>query len=283
MWIKIALQEMTPVALVAFRVLFGLIYSTAVIVIKRVEIPWDVKTWRTLLLLGFTNIAAPFLLISWGQKYISSSEAAILDSTVPLFTIFLAHYFLKDDKMTPQKLFGLLIGFGGVIVLLSKDIDGSGSTILGQAAVVLACIFYAGSGVYIRRNTVDTPSALRSAGPLLSASLIMWTLGLSSGGGITVPSSGITWIALLFLGVVGSGIALTMAFYLIHEIGPTRTSMVTYMFPLGGVLLGVIFLDEQITWQLVMGGMLIIASLVVANKKKSTALDFNSIQVQRTS
>jgi drug/metabolite transporter (DMT)-like permease len=82
---------------------------------------------------------------------------------------------------------------------------------------------------------------------------------------IEIPQLGITWIALLFLGILGSGIAFIMVYYLIHEIGPTRTSMVTYLFPLGGVLLGVVFLNEELSWQLLAGAVLIVLSLVVAN------------------
>jgi drug/metabolite transporter (DMT)-like permease len=80
----------------------------------------------------------------------------------------------------------------------------------------------------------------------------------------------ITWIALLWLGILGSGAAFIMLYYLIHEIGPTRATMVTYLFPLGGVSLGVIFLDERLTWQIVTGAVLIISSLVIANWKSKT-------------
>jgi drug/metabolite transporter (DMT)-like permease len=86
---------------------------------------------------------------------------------------------------------------------------------------------------------------------------------------LKIPTLGITWVALLFLGILGSGLAFVMSYYLIHEIGPTRTSMVTYLFPLGGVLLGVVFLHEQLSWQLLVGAVLIIASLVVANWQPS--------------
>jgi len=82
---------------------------------------------------------------------------------------------------------------------------------------------------------------------------------------VEIPRMGITWVALLFLGILGSGFAFVLAYYLIHEIGPTRTSMVTYLFPLGGVILGVAFLNEQLSWQLLVGATLIISSLVVAN------------------
>jgi drug/metabolite transporter (DMT)-like permease len=82
---------------------------------------------------------------------------------------------------------------------------------------------------------------------------------------VEIPQLGITWVALLWLGILGSGFAFILAFYLIHEIGPTRMSMVSYLFPLGGVILGVTFLHEPLTWQLITGAILIVASLAVAN------------------
>jgi drug/metabolite transporter (DMT)-like permease len=278
MWIKIALQEVGPVTLVAFRVLFGLFFSIAVILIKKTKLSSDFKTWRILFLLGITNIALPFFLISWGEVFIDSSVAAILDSTVPLFTIFIAHYLLNDDKITVPKVLGLIIGFAGVVVLLSKEIGSSTSTFLGQAAIILASVSYAGSAVYIRRTTQEIPAILRSTGPLLSASFIMWPAAFLTEQPVKIPEESITWIALLFLGILGTGLAFVLAFYLIHEIGPTRMSMVTYIFPLGGVILGVVFLNEEITWQLISGGILIIASLMVANWEKTESPSFGKIK-----
>ena len=265
MWIKIAVQEVGPVTLVAFRVLFGLLFGIAVLFIQRVSWPRNFKTWFPLLLLGLTNVAIPFFLISWGEKSIDSAVAAILDATVPLFTILLAHFLLQDDKMTLPKVLGLLIGFAGVIVLMSKDIGASTGSLLGQFAVIVASMFYAGSSVYVRKTTVDTPGILRSAGPLVSATAVMWLGSAMFESPLTIPQMGLTWVALLFLGIFGSGLAFVLAFYLIHEIGPTRTTMVTYLFPLGGVILGVTFLSEQLSWQLVTGAILIVSSLVVAN------------------
>lgn len=265
MWIKIAIQEVGPITLVAFRVLFGLLFGIAVIFIQRTPWPRTFESWSPLLLLGLTNVAIPFFLISWGEKSIDSAVAAILDATVPLFTILIAHFLLQDDRMTIPKVLGLLIGFAGVIVLLSKDIGASTGSLLGQMAVIVASMFYAGSSVYVRKTTVDTPGILRSAGPLVSASAIMWLGTALFESPVEVPQTGITWVALLFLGIFGSGLAFVLAYYLIHEIGPTRTTMVTYLFPLGGVILGVTFLSEQLTWQLVTGAVLIVSSLAVAN------------------
>ena len=266
MWIKIAVQEIGPMMLVAFRALFGLLFGLAVIFIQRVQWPRTFKSWFPLLLLGLTNIAVPFFLISWGEQSIDSAVASVLDATVPLFTILIAHYLLNDDKITLPKIIGLLIGFAGVVVLMSKDIfTASTNSLLGQAAVILASVFYAVNSVYIRKTTEDMPGIVRSTGPLLSASVIMWLGTFLFERPIEMPQLGITWVALLWLGILGSGLAFAMAFYLIHEIGPTRTTMVTYLFPLGGVALGVTFLNEPLTWQLITGAVLIVLSLVVAN------------------
>ena len=272
MWIKIAVQEVGPITLVAFRVLFGLLFGIVVIFIQRAQMPRSFREWSPLLLLGITNVAIPFFLISWGEQSIDSAVAAILDATVPLFTILIAHYLLHDDKMTWPKVLGLLIGFAGVIILMSKDIGASVGSLLGQLAVVLASAFYAGSAVFARKTTEDTPGILRSAGPLISATVVMWLATFFVESPIKIPQLGITWVALLFLGVLGSGLAFVLAYYLIHEIGPTRTSMVTYLFPLGGVILGVAFLNESLSWQLLAGAVLIILSLVVANWQPAQSL-----------
>jgi drug/metabolite transporter (DMT)-like permease len=271
MWIKIAVQEVGPITLVAFRVLFGFLFGIVVVFIQRVQWLHSFKEWIPLLVLGITNVAVPFFLISWGEQSIDSAVAAILDATVPLFTILIAHYLLHDDKMTMPKVLGLLIGFAGVVVLMSKDIGASFGSVLGQLAVVLASAFYAGSAVFARKTTEDTPGILRSAGPLISATAVMWLATFLIERPVEIPRSGITWVALLFLGILGSGVAFVMAYYLIHEIGPTRTSMVTYLFPVGGVILGVIFLNEHLSWQLVVGTLLIIASLAVVNWKPKHA------------
>lgn len=265
MWIKIAVQEVGPVTLVAFRVLFGLLFGIIVIFVQRIPLPRTFKAWSPLLLLGLTNVAIPFFLISWGEKSIDSAVASILDATVPLFTILIAHFLLQDDKMTLPKVLGLLIGFAGVVVLMSRDIGASTGSLVGQLAVIVASMFYAGSSVYLRKTTVDTHGVLRSAGPLASATAIMWLGAALFESPIKIPHLGLTWIALLWLGIFGSGLAFVLAYYLIHEIGPTRSTMVTYLFPLGGVILGVTFLNEQLTWHVLVGALLIVSSLAVAN------------------
>jgi len=279
MWIKIAIQEVGPITLVAFRVLFGLLFGVVVILIQRVELPRTLKAWTPLLVIGLTNIAIPFFLISWGELHIDSAVASILDATVPLFTILIAHFLLQDDKITLPKATGLIVGFVGIVVLMSKDIGASSNSLLGQGAVILASVFYAISAIYIRKTTEDIPGILRSAGPLVPATAVMWLGALIFEKPVHIPQLSITWVALLFMGILGSGLAFVMAFYLIHEIGPTRLTMVTYLFPLGGVILGVTFLHEQLTWQIIAGAVLIVSSLVIANWEPKRKLNIEQEQI----
>ncbi len=265
LWIEIALREVGPLTLVAFRAFFGLLFGLAVLFIQKVPFPRTWKEWGPLIALGITNIALPFFLISWGQKSIDSGVASILDATVPLFTILVAHFMLHDDKMTTPKVFGLLTGFSGVVLLMLKDIGNGTSSILGQLAVILACVFYAASTIIARKFTEEMPAIYRSMGPLAAATFLMSLAAALFEKPLQIPTLPITWVALIWLGVLGSGLAFVMAFYLIHEIGPTRATMVTYLMPLGGVTLGVIFLNEALTWQVVVGAVLIILSLAIAN------------------
>jgi drug/metabolite transporter (DMT)-like permease len=275
LWIKIAIREMGPFTLVGYRVLFGALAGIIISLVFRSAWPRDRASWITLIILGLTSTAIPFVLISWGEQTIDSAVASILNASVPLFTILMAHFMLKDDRMTLQRVLGLLAGFSGVVILLSKDLQpGQHNSIIGQVAVVVAAAFYAGSTIYARKRTENVPGVLRGIIPLISASVIMWVLIPFVEAPVHVPSLPITWVALLWLGVLGSGVALILWYYLLHEIGPTRATLVTYVFPLGGVILGVVFLQENVTWQLFAGALMIVVSIVIVNinfKKRKVA------------
>jgi drug/metabolite transporter (DMT)-like permease len=273
LWIKIAVEEVSPVVLVGFRTLFGALTGILAILFARTRWPRDRATWWTYVILGLTSVVVPFVLISWGEITIDSAVASILNATTPLFTIVIAHYALHDDRMTPQKVLGLLVGFGGVVVLLSKDLQpGAHNSVLGQAAVIVASLFYAGSTVFARKKTEHVPGLVRGAAPLITASLMMWAFLPFVERPIRMPALPLTWVALLWLGILGSGLSLILWYYLLHEIGPTRTTLVSYIFPLGGVILGVLFLQEELTWQLFCGALLIVLSIVVVNwRPKSKA------------
>jgi len=278
LWIKIGVQEIGPMALVAFRMLFGALTAVGIAVYQKVKWPRDGKTWGTFAILGPSSLAIPIFLISWGEQTIDSAVASILNATVPLFTIVIAHFWLSDDKMTLQKALGLLVGFAGVVVLMSEDLGVSTkSSVIGQGAVILASVFYAWSAVFARKTTQHVAGLARGASPLITAAIFMWVTAPFIEKPFQIPSMPLTWVAALWLGVLGSGVALLMFYYLLHEVGPTRASLVTYLFPVGGVIFGVIFLNEHLSWQLLAGTLLIISSLAVVNWKTAEKMDFRQV------
>jgi len=253
---------------VSLRLLFGAIGLAIAALFLRPEWPRQRKIWFFLILFGFTNNAIPYVLISWGEKFIDSGVAAILNSTTPLFTMVVAHFFLHDDRITPARLTGLLIGFLGIIILVSRDIQpGLQFNILGQVAVLIASALYAVSSVLARRTTRGIQPVVQGLIPLPGADAFLWLTTLALYRPLTLPKLPITWAAILWLGLLGTALAFLLYFYLLNTVGPTRTTLVTYVFPLVGVVLGVVLLKETLNWQLILGGSLVVSSIIVVNRK----------------
>lgn len=268
LWIKLALREVGPFTLVAIRILFGILALSIAAFIYKPDWPKGWRIWRNFTILGLFNNALPYLLISWGEVHIDSSVAAILNSTAPLFTMLIAHFMLSDDRMSPTRLLALAMGFTGILILFSRDLNGGFQrSLAGQLAVLVAAVSYAGASVYARRTTQGYSPVITALAPLFGADLVMWAITPLAEPGFRLPSLPLTWLALLWLGIMGVGLAYLLYFYLLHEVGPTRTVLVTYAFPLVGVLLGVLFLGETLDWHLVAGGALVVASIVVVNRR----------------
>lgn len=274
LWIKVAVREIGPATLVGFRLLIGLLGLAAVVAIRRPPLPRDRRTLSVLGILGITNTALPFLLISWGEQFIDSAMASILNGTVPLFTIVIAHLALRDDRITAARILGLITGFLGVVVLMSRDLgpQSRAGSVLGQAAVLAAAISYAGSSVFARRNLRQVDSVVQAFLPLIAADTVAWVTALASEAPLQIPRLPITWLALAWLGLLGSCLAYLLYFHLLHAIGPTRATMVTYVFPVVGVILGVTFLGERADWHLVVGALFVALGIAVVNIKRRAAV-----------
>lgn len=267
LWIKIALREVGPFTLVAFRVFFAALGLLFFFLAARKGMK---KEWiGRFLFVGFFNVAFPFVLISTAERSITSGMAAILNSTVPLFTILVAPIFLTEERFTLQRVAGLLLGFGGVIVLMSDRLGGgSDSTLAGIAAMLIAALSYAVSGVYARKRSAGIPVEAASFGQMAGALCFILPATLIVDAPFKFPSLPITYLALLWLGLLGSCIATLLWYSLLHTVGPTRTSMTTYMFPLVGVLLGAIFLQEKMDWHVLAGGALILLAIFIVNSRQ---------------
>lgn len=271
LWIKIAVADISPLVLVCFRTLFASIGLAVIVFIKRKDMP----SWKELrgrlkdfVILALFNIALPWVLISWAEQFIDSGIASILNSAMPLFTIIIAPLMISEERITLPKIAGLITGFIGVVLLMLPSIQGGWSeNLLGQAACLLATVFYAFATVFARKKSQGLPPQMQSFLQLSFGSVIIWTMTFAMEGTPVMPTKALTWFALLWLGLLGSCLAYILYFDLLHKIGPTRVSLVTYIPPLVGVLLGIIFLGEPFYWQAIVGALLILSGISVVNVK----------------
>jgi drug/metabolite transporter (DMT)-like permease len=269
LWIKIGVENITPFVLVMFRVSFGLLGLLVVMYFQRQHFPRERATIMRFVFMGVFNTVIPFLLITWGETKIESSLASILNAAVPLFVIIIGHFWLHDEKITAPRLAGLVIGFVGVVILVLQDFKPGGgqNDILGELAVLLATVSYAVALVFSRKYLRGTKPVVQSTMILVVASAVMWVITPVIDRPLVFPSTPLTWIAVIWLGVLGLCVAYLLFFYLNNVWGPTRASLVTYVFPVVGMFLGLIFLSEPLTWNMIVGATLVVGGIVVVNRK----------------
>ncbi len=220
--------------------------------------------------MGVLNSVLPYTLITWGETRISSGLAAILVGAMPIFTVVLAHGLTRDEKITPLKLTGILVGFGGVVVLFLPDlVRGAAFSLLGGLAVVAAAISYALAAIQARKHLQGVPHVTAALGQMITASLILLPGSLLIDQPWTLQPSPASLASLFILAVVGTAFAYLMYYWLIENVGATRTSLVTYVSPVIAVLLGALVLSEPLEWTTFVGLVLIIVGVGLVTRKRS--------------
>lgn len=276
LWIKLALGTgtlagFTPLLLVTLRVAFGLSGLLGILAARGMRLPRDPETLRACALIGFFNTALPFFLISWGETRIASSLASLLNSAQPLFTVVIAHYALHDEPITPSKAAGLATGFVGVFVLVSHGFGGSLGSLWGQFAVLAATLSYAGASTYARRSLRGMSPIVQSATPLVFALAYLVLGDVALERNVHLPTTWLPWVAVVWLGLLGSCVAYLLSFTLMNAWGATRASLVTYLMPVVGLLLGSLVLDEPTDWRLLAGTALVVGGIAIVNARSLVA------------
>ena len=266
LFIKIGVQTLQPFTLIALRLFFGVLVLSVALRLSRAPIPRDRSTYGKLVIMAVFNIVIPFSLITWGEQYIDSSLATILQATTPLVTIVIASLVLADEAITVDRLVGLIVGFAGVIVLLSHGLSGGrGESSLGELAILGASVSYAAGNVFVRvrmRGHHPTVPAFFQVGIAL---VIITVLMLVFESPVQLPTTGQAWFAVVWLGVFGSSLAYLIYFRLIHRLGPTRLSLITYVMPIVGIVLGVAVLSETIDARTLIGTAIILGGVGLVN------------------
>jgi drug/metabolite transporter (DMT)-like permease len=204
---------------------------------------WQRRGW--LVAFAALEMAAPFFLIAWGERYVASSSAAILVASLPVIVAVLALRFDPSERLTGYRLVGLAIGIGGVVLLVGIDFVGRPLGLLGAAAILVATCCYAGGSLIVKLRLSD----LQPLWPVAVA-LGLSSLMLVPSAWVLYPSSMPPLSALASIGVLGlvcSAVALVLYFALITEVGPGRATVIGYATPIVAVILGVALLDERLT------------------------------------
>ena len=198
----------------------------------------------------------------------------MLNSLVPIFSLVIAGVALKTEPVTGLRVTGLVLGFVGAALLASRELDlrAGPSGLIGALAIVLAAFSYAVGASYSRYQIRSTHRYVVAAGTLIFAAIDMWILALLADGGLIVPMEPDTVLAVLWLGLLGSFVAYVLYFFLIEQIGATMAVMVTYMFPVVGVAIGVLLLGEQMDPRLAMGTTLVVVGIIVVTIRYDSAV-----------
>lgn len=264
LWIKIAVDELPAATLVAQRITIGAVFMLVFLRMAGMRLPRNPRDLAPLAVVGLLNAALPYLLISWGELVVDSATAAVLNSLAPIFSLVIAGLLLRVEPVTFLRVTGLIVGFAGAALLATRELQLRNDTagLIGAGAVILAALSYAVAASYAKHNLRVNHRFVISAGTLVFGALFMWPLALIADG-VRIPTQPDTIVSVLWLGIAGAFIAYLLYFFLIAELGATLAAMVTYVFPVVGVALGVIFLDEVLDVRLVVGTALVMVGIVV--------------------
>lgn len=246
---KVALGELAPLSVVFGRVALAAIALNLVLALTAGSLFQRKVPWRSFFAMGLLNNLVPFALIFWGQTQIASGLASIMNATTPLFTLIVAHFLTKDERIDAVKLSALLIGIGGVAVLMGPDALNGSHSLWGQVACLGAALSYAFAGIYGRRFKAMGVAPLDAAAGQLTASTMLilpimlivdrpWVLP-------AFPSASI-WAALIGLALLSTAVAYVLYFRILSAAGATNLLLVTFLIPVTAILLGALFLGEQL-------------------------------------
>jgi len=265
LFIKFAVNDFGTFTLVALRLVVGALLLWTVVRIAGQALPRERRMYGHLFVMAVVNITIPFLLITWAEQSVESSLAAILTSPVPLFAIVLSSIFLYDEPMRLNGVAGLIVGFIGVVIITSRGLTGQGSSVAGELALLGAAFSYACGAVYSRRNVRGLAPMIPAVFQVTFAALITGVLALTFEHPWTATPDPQAIFSILWLGLLGSGLAYLVVFRLFSHWGATRTTTVAYVIPPVGIVLGFLALDEPVDGRVIFGTALVIAGIGLVN------------------
>jgi drug/metabolite transporter (DMT)-like permease len=252
MFIGVAVKHVHPLTYVWLRLSIAALAMWTFLRMKGQPLGLPRQVWGSMLLLALLNNALPFTLFGWGQTHIASGLASILNATTPIWGVVVAHLFTRDERMTPRKIAGVLLGFGGVATMLGPTLLANvGTDALAQLACVTASLSYALAAVWARRfRRMGLSPISVTTGQLTAGALMMLPLALFIDQPWTQPFPPVTAVAAITaLALLCTAFGYVLYFRLIDRAGATNALLVTLLVPPVAILLGALFLSEQLAVQ----------------------------------
>jgi drug/metabolite transporter (DMT)-like permease len=252
-FIKVGVETIPPVTLIAGRTLIAGILLIALMRILGIALPRDGATWRKFMFQACLNSVVPFTLIAWAEQTVDASAATILNSTGPVFTFLMTWGWTRHEATSSLKLFGVIAGLGGVVLIVGVEaLGGIGRELVAQLAIVAATLCYAGAAIFGRSFSGLHPM-VPAAGSMLAGAVILMPMSIVLEYPWQIAPSARSLLALLGLAVLSTALAFVIYFRLIQTIGSVATTAQAYLRVPIGVAFGILFLGETPTATLWLG------------------------------
>ncbi len=264
MAIKVGVETIPPLTLAAGRIALAALVLWGFALLKGESLPRGGRIWLYCFFIGVMGNCLPFALINWGEVKIDSGLAAILMAVMPLAVVVMAHFFTVGDRMTPAKLAGVVLGFGGVVLLVGPEaLKGLGGDIWRQLAASAGAVSYAVAAI-LARNMPSAPLIARSAAVMIMASLVIAPLALVFDAPWTLTPSTDALIAGAYLGLFPTALATIVLFHLLRIRSASFIAPVNYLIPVFGVLWGLFVLGEEVSPRAVVALSVVLVGMAVA-------------------
>lgn len=268
MFIKIAVNTLTPMTLTCARISLAAIVLGIYSFFRGDRLPRDRRVWLAACVVALMGNVLPFSLIHWGEQYVDSSLTAILMGVMPVAVALMAHFATQSDPVTGRRALGIAIGFMGLIVLIGLEaLDGLGTAIAAQAAIMCAALSYSVTTIFVKRvaHLTGRPMAVAT---VICGAAIMLPLALVLEQPLSLSPDWQSIGSLIMLGVFSTGVATLMYFRLINTLGATTFAQINYLIPVMGVGWGALVLHEQVGVRETIALVLILTGVALVNQKK---------------
>jgi drug/metabolite transporter (DMT)-like permease len=274
LFIKIGLADLPPLTFAGIRFVLAALILILLVTARRVHWPRTRNEWTLIAVVGVLQFALNYGLVFWGEQYISSGLAAVLQSTFPAFGLVIAHFYLPQERLTPLRVAGVLLGVLGVAVIFSDQLSIAGKmALLGSVALVLSALFGSYGNVLVKAYGAKIDPQVLAAGQMVCGLVPLLAIGIATEGNpLKFHWTTRAVVSLSYLVVVGSVVAFALYYWLVRNMDVTNTMLIALVTPVVAVVLGMVVLHEKLNWRLLAGGACIISglALVVFRKRRKS-------------